>query len=123
MLLVGDVGFYLQVCFRYIPDFIGSSTPTRRPRQNKRSTPSSLERQTLFLGQQRKGIPAARQCLPTVKSFSKTFIILAKKFHENFRMKPNASELTELTDAGLGEQIISFQDDDDTAVVLSKLEG
>ena len=56
-----------------------------------------------------------------MKKYTNTFILLSKKFTENSRMKPTQSETAELIDAGIGEQTVNLQEDDDAARVLLKL--
>lgn len=56
-----------------------------------------------------------------VRPFPKTFVILAKKYEENLKMKPSYQELLELNESGLGEQVVQLQDEDNANVVLSKL--
>lgn len=47
-----------------------------------------------------------------VRSLSKSFIVLAKKFEQSSRMKPTQRNLAKLAESGLVEQIVELQDED-----------
>ena len=86
--------------------------------------PTILEMQALFLGQNRnpRDQPAqATRYQPTVKPpFTKTFVILLKKFVSNSRIDPSKTDLCDINEASLREIAVELLEEDTSTDILDK---
>ena len=78
--------------------------------------PTILEMQALFLGQNRNP-----RYQPTVKPpFTKTFVILLKKFVSNSRIDPSKTDLCDINEASLREIAVELLEEDTSTDILDK---